>query len=194
MIISLLSACGGQASSSNTDYFIPPTLAAERQAISLASPTSPPPTAKPDCTNDLTFIADVTVEDGSIFLPKADIKKVWRVKNSGTCNWEAGYLFQLVSGEALGAEKVQALYPARSGSEIEIAIEFTAPVASGDYQTMWQAFTPDGEAFGEPVYMLIKVDPDYVTDTPAPTAGVTTGTPSSSTTPDVTQEIESEEE
>lgn len=91
----------------------------------------------------------------------------------------------------MGAEKVQALYPARSGSEIEIKIEFTAPVAPGDYQTMWQAFTPSGTPFGEPVYMLIKVDPDYATATPVPTVDQTT-TPSSSASPGVTTEAENE--
>jgi hypothetical protein len=172
---------------SSTDYFIVPTLSGERKPINLASPTPPVPTPTPYCSNNLEFVADVTIPDGSIYLPGTELEKVWLVKNSGTCNWDNGYIFRLVSGDPMGAETMQGLYPARSGSEVEIKLDFTAPKVTGTYQTMWQAFTPYGEPFGEPIYMLIEVDPDYVTDTPEPTAtgeAEGTGEPITTQTPE----------
>lgn len=184
VIASLLPACGGQAARSEPDYFIAPTLSGKRAPISLDSPTPPPATATPDCQNDLEFVEDVTIPDGSFYLPGKKLEKIWLVKNSGTCNWGNGYLIRLVSGDPMGAETTQGLYPARSGSEVEIKLDFTAPSYAGSFQTMWQAFTSDGEPFGEPIYMLIEVDPEYVTNTPEPTGTQgTEGTPEERTTP-----------
>lgn len=183
-ITGLLSACGGQAARSEADYFIAPTLSEKRAPISLDSPTPPPATPTPDCQNDLEFVEDVTIPDGSIYLPGKKLEKIWLVKNSGTCNWDNGYLIRLVSGDPMEAETTQGLYPARSGSEVEIKLDFTAPSYPGTFQTMWQAFTSDGEPFGEPIYMLIEVNPDYVTNTPEPTGTLDAEqTPDEQTTP-----------
>jgi hypothetical protein len=111
----------------------------------------------PGCTNNLTFLSDLSVPDGTRFDPGTKIEKKWQVKNSGTCNWMKGYSLRLVGGDALGAEESQALVPARNGSEVEIQINFTAPAAAGDYDSSWQAFDPEGNAFGDKVFMKITV-------------------------------------
>jgi hypothetical protein len=49
------------------------------------------------------------------------------------------------------------LYPARSGTQATLKLTFIAPLEIGTYQSAWQAFAPDGSAFGEAVYMTIVV-------------------------------------
>lgn len=173
LIILLLVACSGQENDSvstkedDTIYFIPPTLSEKASPIQLDTPTPPPPSPTPACDNDLKFISDVTVPDGAEVAPGAKIEKIWKVENAGSCNWEARYTIQFISGDVMGAQESQALFPARSGSEVEIQIVFIAPSASGRYNSFWQGFAPSGEPFGEAFYVDIIVNPDLLpTDTP----------------------------
>jgi predicted small lipoprotein YifL len=115
-------------------------------------------TAAETCINDLKFLADLTVPDGSPINPNERIDKQWRVVNSGTCDWDADYRLKLVGGFApLGAEIVQALFPARAGAEVMIQIFFIAPPTSGVYRSAWQASDPQGQPFGETIYIEIVV-------------------------------------
>jgi hypothetical protein len=169
---SLLSACGEQAARSTPEYFIPPTLSKKAEPIPLITDTPVPPTPTPPCEDGLTYIEDVSVPDGTAFAPGATIEKVWRVANSGTCNWDAGYRLRLDSGDAMGAETEQALFPARSDTEVEIRIIFIAPDQEGIYQALWQAYSPSGEPFGDPVFIIIEVDSSLdIQDAPTPTGG-----------------------
>jgi len=161
----LLSACGEQVALSTPDYFIPPTLETTPRAIQLVTPTPVPATPTPTCENNLTFKSDVTIPDGTTFAPGASMEKVWLVTNSGSCDWNSFYRMRLVSGSAMGAETEQALFPARSGSDAEIRILFTAPIQPGVYNSSWQAYEPDGEPFGELFFMTIIVDPDLLEPT-----------------------------
>jgi len=114
-------------------------------------------TAAP-CSNGLTFVADATIPDGTIFSPGASIDKQWLVTNSGTCDWDVRYRLKFVGGNPLGAPTEQALYPARAGTQATLRILFTAQVELGTYQTTWQAFDPDGNVFGDDVFMQIVVE------------------------------------
>jgi hypothetical protein len=142
--------------------FLPPTQA----SVSLfASPTSTAnpiqevvrPTPTPSCTDQLTFLEDLTIPDGSVVQPGAALDKRWRMKNSGTCNWDKTYHVRLVSGEAVGLPVEQSLYPARGGSEFQIRMEIKAPADPGYYRIAWQAYNPQGEAFGDPFFVEISV-------------------------------------
>ncbi len=118
---------------------------------------TPLPTPTVDCQADLRFISDVTVPDGTAVSPGQVIDKRWQVKNTGTCNWDERYRLQLVAGQELGAPKAQALVPALSGVKAIIRIVFTAPPDLGTYRSAWQAFDPQGEPFGDPIYIDILV-------------------------------------
>ena len=169
----LLSACGEQVARSTPEYFIPPTLAQQAVQVSLDTPTHIIPTPTLDCDDNLTFIEDVTVPDYSVFAPGDMIDKVWRVENSGTCNWDANYRIRFIEGDALGAEHEQALFPARSGTESELRITFVAPNYSGEYYGKWQAYTPEGQPFGDWFSIIIDVD-QTLAPTPAPTPVILT--------------------
>lgn len=122
-----------------------------------ATPTQPP-TPEP-CTNGLTFLDDLTVPDGTNFFGGVVIDKQWLVQNSGTCNWDASYKLKWVGGSPLGATELQPLFPARAGTQAALRIRFTAPVEPGAHESSWQAVDPDGNVFGELIFMKIVVTP-----------------------------------
>lgn len=162
---SLLSACGEQAARSTPDWFLAPTIVPKSSPIVIATPTEPLPSPTPDCLNDLEFVTDTTVPDGTAYPPDASIDKRWLVKNTGTCNWDQRYRVRFLDGDLMGAITEIALFPALSGTEAEIQIVFTTPPIGGDYSGTWQAFAPNGEAFGHWFSISIEVDPNL-----APTA------------------------
>jgi hypothetical protein len=119
--------------------------------------TTPSPTATPPCTDSLAFVEDATIPDGTVVSPGASVDKQWLVQNNGTCNWDSRYRMRFAGGLEMGAAAEQALYPARAGSQATIRIAFTAPSDPGTYTTAWQAFGPEGESFGDPIFMEIVV-------------------------------------
>jgi len=154
-------------------FFIPPTEAASL-SMSTMSPTTPSPgltapatilptvivaSPTPPCTNGLTYEADLTIPDGTNVAPGQIVDKQWRVRNSGTCNWDQRYRLKLISGDPMGANPLLPLYPARGGTEATVEIHFTAPQAPGLYECHWQAVDPDGQPFGHGFYMQISVTP-----------------------------------
>lgn len=133
-----------------------------------ASPQSIPspfPTGTLTCQNNLTFINDITIPDGTTVIPGSVIDKRWEVANSGSCNWDARYRLRLIAGSLLGAPAPeQALFPARSGTHAIIRVVFHAPLDPGRYRSAWQAFDPEDLPFGDPVFIEIEV----ITPTPGP--------------------------
>jgi hypothetical protein len=125
-------------------------------AISVATGT-PSPTPAGPCTNNAHFIADVTVPDGTEFLPGQPVDKQWRVRNTGTCDWNGDYRLVLVSGNALGAPSEVALYPAKAGNEVVLELNMTAPPDPGSYTSRWQARSPSARLFGDRIFVTINV-------------------------------------
>jgi len=133
------SACAPQATDTP---FRPPMQPQPTQILSTTTPipaihTSIPtptitstPTAGP-CMNNLEFIQDVTIPDGTTISVGAGIDKQWLVNNSGTCNWDSTYRLKWIGGDPLGADQEQILYPARAGTQATIRITFTAPQQKG---------------------------------------------------------------
>ncbi len=141
----------------------PPLYKAPTLLPTSAVAAQPTPTPQTDgaqvtaCTDLLVYIDDVTYPDGTEVKPGETIDKQWKVKNGGTCNWDAAYTLQLIGGESLGADSTQALVPARNGIETVISIQFTAPLEEGRYTTQWKAFNNYGQAFGDMLYMDVYV-------------------------------------
>ncbi|UCH60252.1 MAG: hypothetical protein JSV61_01920 [Anaerolineales bacterium] len=146
------------------DIYRPPSLGASStpaQSPPAALPGTPTSatiiTPTPACVNNLLFLEDLTVPDGSLVLPGAQIDKRWGIENSGTCNWDQGFSLKLVAGPEMGARVKQALYPARSGTRATIRIVFSAPQEPGTYRSAWQAFSPNDQAFGDPIFIEVVV-------------------------------------
>jgi len=172
ILLTLISAACAPLSTATP--FIPPTAQAQLieptliinptqnivvvQTTPLPTVIIPTATVNPtDCINNLTYVEDLTIPDGTPITYGATIDKQWLVQNSGTCNWNAGYRLKYIGGAVLGAPEELTLYPAKSGTQATIQITFTAPFTDGKYESAWQAFDPSGLAFGDPIFMRIEV-------------------------------------
>ena len=156
----ILSASCQTAASAGTatpdTLFVPPTA----DPVLIYSPGSlvvPLPTSQANCVNQLRFLEDLTIPDGTEVNPGERITKRWLIRNDGSCNWDQSYSMQLISGLALGTAKIQQLYPARQNTKAILEIVFTAPDNTGRYNSWWQAFDSSGQRFGDPVYLEISV-------------------------------------
>ncbi len=144
----------------------PPTLVATVVNTPTVNPITPMPTSVNNytCTPNLSFVDDVTVPDGTTFVPGDQIEKTWAVRNDGDCTWNDKFSLRYIDGSALGAENHQELPPLEPGETGEITVTFYAPQSAGSYWTGWQAYDPQGEPFGDDIYMEIIVDPYYTKD------------------------------
>ncbi|HAV78693.1 MAG TPA: hypothetical protein DCX53_15195 [Anaerolineae bacterium] len=170
-MICLASACSPSPKATpfipptNQVPFIEPTLifiatpAATVQSLEIPLPTVIPTIDQLSCTNNLSFIEDITIPDNSFIPFGTAINKQWLVENSGTCNWNSQYKLRHIGGAVLGAPEEIALFPARSGTQATIQITFTTPFEEGVYESAWQAFDPNGFPFGDPIYMRILAAP-----------------------------------
>jgi len=139
---------------------IPKTSDNPSATLMTFTPTTiPKPTATAVCINNLQFIEDLTVPDGSQVIAGSQIDKRWQIENTGTCHWNNAYRLHLLDGVALGAPEAQGLFPAKAGSVIILRILFEAPMEPGLYHSAWQAVSPTGDLFGDPIFMDIQVIP-----------------------------------
>jgi hypothetical protein len=151
-----LAACTPEVSA--TPY-LPPTPAPRVTLLPTPTSTLPPGVPTPVCIDNLAFRDDLTIPDYSVVFPGSLLDKQWLVQNTGSCNWDERYRLRMIGGYPMGAAEEQALYPARAGAEAVIRILFTAPSEAGEYVSLWQAYDPNGFAFGEAFLIKIIVQP-----------------------------------
>jgi hypothetical protein len=141
---------------------IEPTLIIQptKQAVVVQPtplPTLLPTTSPQECVSDLNFVDDVTIPDNTFVTYGSNMDKQWLVENTGTCHWDAAYRIRHLGGAILGAPEEVMLYPAKSGTQATIQIVFTAPFTDGVYESAWQAYDPQGNPFGDPIYIRVTV-------------------------------------
>jgi hypothetical protein len=152
-------------------------------AVGTAAPTEPtetpppPVTTEAGCTLDSQYVADVTIPDGTVMSPGAPFVKTWRVRNSGTCDWEAGYELAFVSGEQMGGPAGVPLPAVAAGGETDVSVSLVAPSAYGTHKGTWRVKSSDGTMFGTNLTVVIAVVSPAteapVTGTPLPTGAPT---------------------
>jgi hypothetical protein len=146
------------------------------------TPTATPPAASCD---KASFVADVTVPDGSSFAPNATFNKTWRIKNAGTCKWTTAYTLVFDKGEQMGASGSTTLpSEVAPGGSIDLTLAMKAPASAGSYRGYWKLKNASGASFGIGVsgtssfYVDIKVTTG-ATATPIPPTKTPTPGPSS---------------
>ena len=115
-----------------------------------ATNTPVPPTVAPipsvtvGCTLQATFVADVTIPDGTALAPGKQFVKTWRVRNSGTCDWGSGFTAVWIEGERLGGPVSVAIEPTDAGRTFDVSFTLKAPTHPGAYRGKWQLRAPNG--------------------------------------------------
>ncbi|XP_008777228.1 protein JOKA2-like [Phoenix dactylifera] len=108
------------------------------------------------------FIRDVTVLDGTLMPPSTPFTKIWRMCNNGITPWPCGTQLLWVGGDKFANRRsVQLEIPVNGfpvETEIDIAVDFTAPSRAGRYVSYWRLASPSGQKFGQRVWVLIQVD------------------------------------
>ena len=82
-----------------TNTFTPLPIATLVNITPLATTIVAIPTSS---CNMMSYVNDVTIPDNTPMTPGQTFTKTWKVKNSGTCAWEAGYKFAFTGGDAMG--------------------------------------------------------------------------------------------
>jgi hypothetical protein len=147
-----------------TDTTAPATT--EASTTDTAATVSTPPVAQVTnaqgttvalCDN-LTYVADVTVPDGTSMSPGQDFLKTWKVKNTGSCPWGAGYKLVYAGYQDDMSGQFQPFSGViQPGQEVEISVEFTAPDAANQYVSAWQMSNPAGVTFPQIIFVKVVV-------------------------------------
>ena len=105
----------------------------------------------------LAFVSDVTIPDNTAVTVGQTFTKTWRVRNAGSCAWDAGFKFAFVSGDAMGGTTQTLASSVAAGAEFNISVPMTAPNKSGAVQGYWRMSTAAGQFFGDQVYVLVNI-------------------------------------
>lgn len=154
------------------------------EPASTATPAGPTATPAPvACIDDMSWVADLTYDDNNmqnppVLQPGQPFVKTWRIRNSGTCPWTQSYVLKYVSGNTpaaqMGGQPTAVQGQVAPGANYDMSVNLVAPIVPGVYQGFWQMYNAQSVAFGERIYVGIRV-PAPPTPTPAATATPVTG-------------------
>lgn len=113
----------------------------------------------------MTYVNDVSIPDNTQMDPGEKFTKTWKVLNSGTCAWDAGFKFAFTGGDDLGGSTLTLSTSVAAGVQYDLSVPMTAPSTPGTYQSNWRMSTASGQFFGNEVYVLIVVGSAAPTNT-----------------------------
>jgi hypothetical protein len=142
-----------------------PTVSLLPGVTQLASPVVAPPVAATpvlgDACNNAIYIADLTIPDGTVLKPGEDFKKVWQIRNTGSCTWDEGYALVFIGGDtAIDPVNYEIKIKADfidPGEDADFDVPLTAPLKEGPYQGSWRMRNDQGVFFGETVTVVFEV-------------------------------------
>ncbi len=140
------------------------------QAAASQKGTSQP---TPSCTNRAELIKALNIFDNTALDAGQVFAKMWRVKNTGTCVWTAGYALAFYSGEQMGGQP-SIPFPSvvQPGETVDLRVDLVAPLNQTSYTGNWALKDANGNNFGvgdmgnQSISVTILVRP-----TPMPTSG-----------------------
>jgi hypothetical protein len=159
-----------------------PTFSAPTASSPIALGTAPTAGGQSSACYGLAFVSDVTIPDGTQMTPGQSFTKTWRVTNSGTCAWEAGFKWNIVAGDAMGATAVTLNQRVEAGRQYEFSVPMIAPTnKTGNIRGTWRLSDANGNFFGDSPWVEITVGGTGATSTTGATAAATTAVPATST-------------
>ena len=172
-----------------------PTMTSTLTPTSTPTVTNTPTKTLPTSTSvlptsscySLAFISDVTIPDNTNMVPGEKFTKTWRVRNNGSCAWDAGFKLKSTGGNSLGGTALILTKDVNPGATTELSIFMTAPNKPGTYQSNWRMSNADGAYFGDDMYVIINVAGSTSTATSSPSPEPSTATATATATFTVTE-------
>jgi hypothetical protein len=135
-----------------------------------AETPAPEVTTESGCSLNADFVADVTIPDDTELAPGSGFAKTWRVRNTGTCDWGAGFELIFVSGAQMGGPAAVTVSATSAGDTVDVTVDLTAPAVPGQHKATWRLRSDEGAVFGPNLTVVIVVpEPATETHTPTPT-------------------------
>ena len=160
-----------------------PTIAAPATSTGGIALGSTAPVATASCYG-LTFVSDVSIPDNTPVTSGQSFTKTWKVKNSGSCAWDAGFKFAFTGGDAMGGTTYTLPDSIAAGAVTDISVPMTAPNKTGTIRGNWRISTASGQFFGDEVYVQVVIGGGAAaTNTSAPAATSTTAPAADTATP-----------
>jgi len=113
---------------------------------------------------------DITYADYSEVPAGTDFYKIWRVRNTGTCTWDDGYILIPIGSEIMAGSRtndpnpLDAANPAfkfdtnvQPGESVDVGAKLSAPLTNGTYATHFILKNDRGYNFGGVLTVIIKV-------------------------------------
>lgn len=114
--------------------FVTSTLPAGPSATPTLTATPKGILPRPEnCTDAAVLLEDVTISDGTVVAPGEAFTKTWRLKNVGTCPWDAGYSLIFLTGERMSAPDSVPLTITLPGESVDVSVQLVAPSKNGKY-------------------------------------------------------------
>jgi uncharacterized protein YkwD len=135
LILGLLSGC------LTIETRTPPPPLFVTSTLPPGPPATPTLTATPEgilprpeaCNDEAVLLEDVTIPDGTLLARGEAFAKTWRLKNTGTCPWDAGYSLIFLAGERMSAPDSVALTITLPGESADVSVQMVAPSVDGNY-------------------------------------------------------------
>lgn len=121
--------------------------------------------------NNLAFIADVNYPPGTSVAPGENFTKIWKVANTGTCEWRNYYRLLFVSGHDFDPPSVNLGRIVDVNHWAEVSLNLDAPKNNGTFSAYWRMSDGDGHMFGATLGVTVKVGGGD--DRPTPGTGAT---------------------
>ncbi len=129
----------------------------------------------------LAFVSDVTIPDNTPMTAGQTFTKTWKVRNAGSCAWDAGFKFAFTGGDAMDGTTYTLPSSVAAGAVTDISVSLTAPNAAGTVRGNWRMSTASGQFFGDEVYVQVVVGGGGAAPTNTGAAATSTTAPASDT-------------
>lgn len=132
---------------------------ATTEAVAQETSASTPATSIPcDLLNYDPVTVDVNVPDNTVMAPGQEFIKTWRVKNTGSCPWGAGYVLAYAGyDDDMDGQFIALTEVVQAGQEVEVSVQFKAPAQAGIYVSAWSMRNAAGVFFPERIFVKVIV-------------------------------------
>ncbi len=134
-----------------TPQFVTATMASTKTPYvkpsatpTAATPSTPLPTAPPNCKDAAVLLQDVTIADGTNVPYGSKFTKTWQFRNTGQCPWH-GYTIAFVSGDRMNAPDSAPVADTAAKSTVNVSVDLVAPTEDGIYTGVFELRNAAGQ-------------------------------------------------